>query len=157
MLKSGDRAPSFALPDDSGETVRLREFAGRTVVLYFYPRDETPGCTTQACGIRDNWEAIEATGAVILGVSPDPVERHARFRKHRRLPFKLLADVDHTVAEAYGAWGEKSMFGKKYHGILRTTFIIDGKGVVRRVFEKVKPNGHAQMLLKALQESGPES
>lgn len=150
MLSVGDRAPSFALPDQDGKVVRLSDFAGTTVVLYFYPKDDTPGCTTQACGMRDNWERVKAAGAVVLGVSPDAPAKHVAFRKKFDLPFPLLADVDHTVAEAYGAWGEKSMYGKKYFGILRTTFIIDGDGVIRHLFEKVKPQGHADQVQKAL-------
>src|SRR5690606_25169994 len=135
MLSAGDRAPSFSLPDDTGRTVTLASLKGRTVVLYFYPKDDTPGCTTQACGLRDNWAALEQAGAVVLGVSPDSPARHAAFRAKYDLPFALLADEDHAVAERYGAWGEKSMYGKKYFGILRTTYIIDGTGVVRHVFE----------------------
>ncbi|HPF60717.1 MAG: thioredoxin-dependent thiol peroxidase [Gemmatimonadetes bacterium] len=150
MLSAGDRAPSFSLPDDTGRTVTLASLKGRTVVLYFYPKDDTPGCTTQACGLRDNWAALEQAGAVVLGVSPDSPARHAAFRAKYDLPFALLADEDHAVAERYGAWGEKSMYGKKYFGILRTTYIIDGTGVVRHVFEKVKPKGHAGQVLDVL-------
>lgn len=152
MLSIGDPAPSFALPNQDGTVVRLGDFAGRRVVLYFYPKDDTPGCTAQACGLRDNWKRVKATGAVVLGVSPDGPARHVAFRAKYDLPFDLLADVDHEVATAYGAWGQKSMFGKKYFGILRTTFLIDGDGVIRHVFEKVNPTGHAAQLLKALAE-----
>jgi peroxiredoxin Q/BCP len=150
MLSAGDRAPSFSLPDDSGNTVTLASLKGKTVVLYFYPKDDTPGCTTQACGLRDNWAALEATGAVVLGVSPDGPAKHAAFRAKYDLPFPLLADEDHAVAERYGAWGEKSMYGKKYFGILRTTYVIDGRGIVRHVFEKVQPKGHAGQVLDVL-------
>ncbi len=150
MLSVGDRAPSFALPDQDGKVVRLSDFAGTSVVLYFYPKDDTPGCTTQACGMRDNWARVKAAGAVVLGVSPDAPAKHVAFRKKFDLPFPLLADIDHAVAEAYGAWGEKSMYGKQYFGILRTTFIIDGDGVIRHLFEKVKPAGHADQVQKAL-------
>lgn len=150
MLSVGDRAPSFALPDQDNTIVRLSDFAGTPVVLYFYPKDDTPGCTTQACGLRDNWERVKATGAVVLGVSPDTPASHVAFREKFDLPFPLLADVDHAVAEAYGAWGAKSMYGKTYHGILRTTFIIDGDGVIRHLFEQVKPKGHADQVLEAL-------
>jgi len=150
MLSVGDRAPSFALADQDNMIVRLSDFAGTPVVLYFYPKDDTPGCTTQACGLRDNWERVKATGAVVLGVSPDAPASHVAFRKKFDLPFPLLADVDHAVAEAYGAWGEKSMYGKRYFGILRTTFIIDGDGVIRHLFEQVKPKGHADQVLEAL-------
>ncbi|MEO8478334.1 MAG: thioredoxin-dependent thiol peroxidase [Gemmatimonadota bacterium] len=150
MLSVGDRAPSFALPDQDGKVVHLSDFAGTSVVLYFYPKDDTPGCTTQACGMRDNWALVKAAGAVVLGVSPDSPTKHVAFRKKFDLPFPLLADTDHAVADAYGAWGEKSMYGKQYFGILRTTFIIDGDGVIRHLFEKVKPAGHADQVQKAL-------
>jgi len=150
MLKAGDRAPAFTLPADDGSTVSLAGLAGRPVVLYFYPKDDTSGCTTEACGFRDAWADVRATGAVVLGVSPDGVASHARFRAKHRLPFPLLADTDHAVAERYGVWGEKSMYGRKYQGILRTTFLIDAEGRIARVFEKVKPKGHAAEVLAAL-------
>ncbi|MGH7515957.1 MAG: thioredoxin-dependent thiol peroxidase [Gemmatimonadales bacterium] len=152
MLAPGDKAPAFSLTADDGRTVRLSELAGRHVVLYFYPKDDTPGCTKEACGFRDAWADVQDTGAAVFGVSPDGVASHQRFRAKYRLPFALLADPDHAVAEAYGAWGEKSMYGKKYQGILRTTFLIDGTGTVRRIFEKVKPEGHAQEVLAAIQQ-----
>ena len=150
MLKAGDRAPSFSLPDDTGSMVSLADFRGRTVVLYFYPKDDTPTCTTQACEFRDHWTAVQQAGAVVLGVSPDPPGKHARFRRKHRLPFALLADVDHEVAEAYGAWGPKQLFGYHYDGILRTTFVIGGDGTIRQVFEKVKARGHATEVLEAV-------
>lgn len=150
MRTVGTMAPSFALPDHDGNRVSLRDFAGRPVVLYFYPKDNTPGCTTQACEFRDAWEAVQETGAVVLGVSPDGPASHAKFRRQRRLPFPLLADADHAVAERYGAWGEKQLFGRKYQGIRRTTFVIDGTGVIRHVFERVKPKGHAAQVLAVL-------
>jgi thioredoxin-dependent peroxiredoxin len=149
-IQSGTRAPDFALPSDTGETVSLQGLEGKTVVLYFYPKDDTPGCTTEACEFRDSWKAVQKSGAVVLGVSPDGVESHRKFRAKFKLPYPLLADEDHAVADAYGAWGEKSMYGRKYYGILRTTFIIDGAGLVRRVFEKVKPAGHAAEVLEAV-------
>ncbi len=152
-ITPGQPAPPFALPSDSGETISLAALKGKPVVLYFYPKDDTPGCTTEACEFRDNWKAVQRTGAVVLGVSPDGVASHRKFREKFALPFPLLADEDHAVAEAYGAWGEKSMYGKKYYGVLRSTFIIDGAGSVRRVFEKVKPAGHAAEVLEALQAS----
>ncbi len=152
MPKPGDKAPAFSLPADDGRTVRLSELEGRPVVLYFYPKDDTPGCTKEACGFRDAWADVQETGAVVLGISPDGVASHQRFREKYRLPFPLLADTDHAVAAAYGAWGEKSMYGKKYEGILRPTFVIDGAGTVRHVFEKVKPEGHAQDVLAAIQQ-----
>lgn len=151
MLKAGAPAPAFSLPSDQRRTVTLKDLRGKKVVLYFYPKDDTSGCTTEACEFRDSWQAVQKAGAVVLGVSPDDVSSHARFRKKFDLPFPLLADEGHKVAEAYGAWGEKSMYGRKYHGILRTTFIIDDSGVVTRVFEKVKPKGHATEVLAALE------
>jgi thioredoxin-dependent peroxiredoxin len=154
MLKAGDQAPAFALASDDGQTIRLTDLKGRPVVLYFYPKDDTPGCTKEACSFRDAWSEIQTTGAVVLGVSPDDATSHEKFRAKYRLPFPLLSDPDHAVAEAYGAWGEKSMYGRKYQGILRTTFLIDGAGVVRRVFEKVRPEGHAEEVLAAVQQLG---
>jgi peroxiredoxin Q/BCP len=151
MLKPGDTAPAFTLPADTGEPVSLAGLKGRRVVLYFYPKDDTSGCTTEACGFRDNWKAVTRAGAVVLGVSPDPVASHVRFKQKYRLPFPLLADTDHRVAEAYGAWGEKSMYGRSYQGILRTTFIIDEGGKIARVFERVKPKEHAAQVLEALE------
>ena len=150
MLSPGDIAPSFSLQSDSGETVSLDALRGRKVVLYFYPKDDTPGCTVEACEFRDSWSAVKKTGAALFGVSPDKIESHLKFKKKFNLPFPLLADPDHTAAEAYGAWGEKSMYGKKYMGILRTTFVIDENGKIARVFEKVKPAGHAAEVLEAL-------
>lgn len=149
----GARAPGFTLPSDQGGDVSLAGLRGRPVVLYFYPKDDTSGCTTQACEFRDRWADVEAAGAVVLGVSPDPVKSHAKFRKKYGLPFPLLADTDHSVAEAYGVWGDKSMFGRKYQGIHRTTFLIGGDGRIRKVFEKVKPEGHAAEVLAALAEA----
>jgi peroxiredoxin Q/BCP len=152
MLTPGDKAPPFALVSHEGQAIRLADLKGRPVVLYFYPKDDTPGCTKEACSFRDAWGEIQAAGAAVLGVSPDDMTSHQKFRVKYRLPFPLLSDPDHAVAEAYGAWGEKSMYGKKYEGILRTTFLIDGSGVVRRVFEKVRPEGHAEEVLAAVQQ-----
>jgi peroxiredoxin Q/BCP len=149
-ITPGIKAPPFSLPSDTGETVSLEDLRGSPVVLFFYPKDDTPGCTAEACEFRDSWKAVQRAGAVVLGVSPDGVASHRRFREKFALPFHLLADEDHAVAEAYGVWGEKSMYGKKYYGVLRTTFIIDAAGSVRRVFEKVKPAGHAAEVLEAL-------
>jgi len=149
-LAEGARAPAFTLPSDSGSPVSLKSFKGSPVVLYFYPKDDTSGCTTEACGFRDSWRAVQAAGAVVLGVSPDGPASHQKFRKKYELPFPLLADEDHAVAEAYGAWGEKSMYGRKYFGVLRTTYIIDPAGKIARVFAKVKPRGHAAEVLAAL-------
>jgi peroxiredoxin Q/BCP len=153
MLKAGDKAPAFSLASDSGETIALKDLKGKPVVLYFYPKDDTSGCTVQACEFRDSWNEVKRSGAVVLGVSPDGVASHQKFKKKFSLPFPLLADEGHTVAEAYGAWGEKSMYGKKYQGILRTTFLIGGDGRIFRVFEKVKPKGHAAEVLAALREA----
>ncbi|HEU5219629.1 MAG TPA: thioredoxin-dependent thiol peroxidase [Gemmatimonadales bacterium] len=150
MPTPGQKAPPFSLPSDSGETVTLAGLKGKKVVLYFYPKDDTPGCTVEACEFRDSWAAVKKTGAVVLGVSPDGVASHAKFRKKFSLPFPLLADPDHAMAERYGVWGEKSMYGRKYHGILRTTFVIDEEGRIVKVFEKVKPKGHAAQVLEAL-------
>ena len=150
MLKEGAKAPAFSLPADDGSTVALEDLKGKKVVLYFYPKDDTSGCTTEACEFRDSWTSVQRKGAVVLGVSPDGARSHDRFRKKYELPFPLLADEDHAVAEAYGVWGEKSMYGRKYFGILRTTFVIDEAGRVAKVFEKVKPKGHAAEVLAAL-------
>lgn len=149
-LTPGAKAPAFRLPSDAGVPVALKDFSGRPVVLYFYPKDDTSGCTTEACEFRDSWRAVQAAGAVVLGVSPDGVASHQKFKKKYELPFTLLADEDHAVAEAYGAWGEKSMYGRKYFGVLRKTYIIDARGKIARVFEKVKPRGHAAEVLAAL-------
>jgi peroxiredoxin Q/BCP len=148
----GSSAPDFSLPSDEGTTISLKSLRGSPVVLYFYPKDDTSGCTTEACEFRDAWAEVKASGARLYGVSPDSVKSHEKFRAKFDLPFPLLADEDHAVAEAYGVWGEKSMYGRKYQGILRTTFIIDEMGRIARVFEKVKPAGHADEVLAALRE-----
>ena len=150
MLEAGAKAPRFTLPSDEGRTVSLNDLKGKKVVLYFYPKDDTSGCTAQACEFRDNWKSVQAAGAVVLGVSPDGVTSHGKFKAKYQLPFPLLADEDHAVAEAYGAWGEKSMYGRKYRGILRTTFVIGADGRIEKVFQKVKPKGHAAEVLAAL-------
>ena len=151
MVGAGDKAPAFTLPADDGQPVKLEDLRGKRVVLYFYPKDDTSGCTTEACEFRDSWKAVSKAGAVVLGVSPDSVSSHAKFKQKYKLPFTLLADTDHRVAEAYGAWGERSMYGRKYQGILRSTYIIDEAGKVARVFPRVKPKGHAAEVLQALQ------
>lgn len=150
-LKVGDMAPDFALVSDSGETVRLSDFRGKRVVLYFYPKDDTSGCTTQACGFRDAYPQIEERNAVVLGVSPDGVASHQKFKTKHNLPFTLLVDEDHSVAEAYGVWGEKSMYGKKYMGITRSHFVIDEEGRLVDVQIKVSPTDSVQKALQALQ------
>ena len=150
MLKPGDKAPSFSLSSDSGRNVSLADLTGKKVVLYFYPKDDTSGCTIEACEFRDSWSSVRAGGAVVLGVSPDGEAAHRKFKEKYALPFPLLVDPDHRVAEQYGAWGDKSMYGRKYKGILRTTFLIDEEGRVARVFPKVRPKGHAAAVLAAL-------
>jgi thioredoxin-dependent peroxiredoxin len=150
MVEEGKPAPDFELTSDSGETVRLSELRGKPVVVYFYPKDDTPGCTAQACGIRDNYEAFGERGAVVLGISPDDESSHAKFKQKYGLPFTLLADPDHEVADRYGVWGERSMYGKTYMGIERSTFVIDANGDVARVMRRVKPDTHAEQVLEAL-------
>ena len=150
MPTIGKPAPGFTLDTDTGESVSLTDFKGRHVVLYFYPKDDTSGCTTEACEFRDNMPRFSKDNAVILGISPDDVKSHARFKAKFDLPFTLLADTGHAVAEAYQVWKEKSMYGRKYMGVERTTFLIDGKGILRQVFEKVKPAGHAEEVAAAI-------
>ncbi|MGD2205358.1 MAG: thioredoxin-dependent thiol peroxidase [Anaerolineae bacterium] len=150
MLQEGTRAPDFTLPTDGGGEVTLSDYRGKKVVLYFYPKDDTPGCTTEACNFRDDYSDIVAAGAVVLGVSPDSIKSHDKFRLKYQLPFALLSDPEHEVAGMYGAWGEKRMYGKTYMGILRSTFIIDGEGKIVKVFPKVKPKNHSQEVLDAL-------
>jgi thioredoxin-dependent peroxiredoxin len=152
MLQAGEQAPDFELPDQSGEPLRLSDLRGQTVVLYFYPRADTPGCTIQACGVRDRRADYERAGVRVLGVSPDPVEEVAKFADKFDLEFTLLADSDHAVADAYGTWGEKSMYGKTYWGVQRATFLIDAEGRVARVFPKVSPKTHDDVVLEALAE-----
>jgi len=151
MLKEGMMAPDFRLPADGGGEVSLSDFRGKKVVLYFYPKDDTPGCTTEACNFRDDYSQILAAGAAVVGVSPDTVKSHDKFKVKYSLPFALLSDPDHQVAETYGAWGEKKMYGKTYEGILRSTFVIDEEGKIRKVFANVKPKNHSEEVLAALQ------
>jgi thioredoxin-dependent peroxiredoxin len=150
VINEGDQAPDFTLQSDAGTDVTLSSLRGHPVVLYFYPKDDTPGCTTQACGIRDAWAEFERAGAVVLGVSPDGERSHAKFRDKYDLPFTLLADTDHSVAETYGVWREKSYLGKTYFGVNRSTFVIDEAGKIKKVFEKVKPATHTVDVLAAL-------
>jgi thioredoxin-dependent peroxiredoxin len=150
MIAEGQEAPDFELTSDAGETVKLSALRGTPVVLYFYPKDDTPGCTTQACGIRDAYGEFERAGAVVLGVSPDNERSHVKFRQKYELPFTLLADTEHEVADRYGVWGEKKFMGKKYMGVSRSTFVIDESGRVKKVFEKVTPATHADDVLEAL-------
>jgi thioredoxin-dependent peroxiredoxin len=150
MVEEGKPAPDFALTSDSGETVKLSELRGKPVVLYFYPKDDTPGCTAQACGIRDDYGRFEERGAVVLGVSPDDESSHVKFKKKYGLPFTLLADPSHEVSEEYGVWKEKNYAGKKYMGVERSTFLIDSEGTVTKVMRRVKPDTHAADVLAAL-------
>ena len=150
MVEEGKQAPNFSLTSDAGETVTLDSLRGKPVVLYFYSKDDTPGCTTQACGIRDAWGEFEQRGAVVLGVSPDSVASHLKFKEKHHLPFTLLADPDHDVAEEYGVWVEKSMYGKRYMGVERSTFVLDAGGNVARVMRKVKPETHVDDVLAVL-------
>lgn len=149
-LKIGDTAPDFELPSDTGETVKLSDFRGKRVVLYFYPKDDTPGCTTQSCGFRDNYPQIEEKNAVVLGVSPDGVKSHQKFKTKFNLPFILLADEQHKVAEAYGVWGEKSFMGKKFIGIIRSHFVIDEQGKIADAQVKVSPTDSVERAMAAL-------
>jgi thioredoxin-dependent peroxiredoxin len=150
VIKEGSKAPDFTLPSLGGE-VRLKDFKGKPVVLYFYPKDDTPGCTREACAFRDTQAKIKKTGAVVLGVSPDSVASHGKFSSKYALNFTLLSDADKRVAKAYGAYGQKLMYGKKVTGMIRSTFVIDAAGVVRKVFPKVRVDGHAEKVLEALQ------
>ncbi|HZH40333.1 MAG TPA: thioredoxin-dependent thiol peroxidase [Gemmatimonadales bacterium] len=150
MVSEGKSAPAFTLDTDSGETLSLKDLKGRPVVLYFYPKDDTPGCTVEACEFRDAFPRFKGTKAVILGISPDSVKSHQKFKEKFDLPFTLLADEDHAIAEKYGVWQKKSMYGRTYMGIARTTFVIDKDGKVAKVFEKVKPKGHAEEVEQAI-------
>jgi peroxiredoxin Q/BCP len=150
VIEEGKAAPDFELSNDSGETVKLSDLHGKQVVLYFYPKDDTPGCTTQACGIRDTYGEFERAGAVVLGVSPDDEKSHVKFKQKYDLPFTLLADKDHEVAEEYGVWAEKSYMGRSYMGVERSTFVIGEDGTVKKVMRKVKPDTHADDVLEVL-------
>lgn len=150
-LEIGDKAPDFELKSDSGEKVKLSSLRGKKVILYFYPADDTPGCTTQACDFRDNFAALQGADAVVLGVSPDSVETHVKFKKKYDLNFALLSDPDHKVAERYGAWGEKNNYGKKYIGLIRSHFVIDEKGKLLDVRRRVPAKDSARLALLALE------
>ncbi|MDD2696017.1 MAG: thioredoxin-dependent thiol peroxidase [Anaerolineales bacterium] len=150
---AGSKAPEFTLSDDTGVQRSLADYRGSPVVLYFYPKDDTPGCTTEACGFRDDYSAYQKAGVVILGVSPDTPQKHSRFKSKYNLPFTLLADSDHRVCELYGVWGRKKFMGREYDGVFRTTFLIDAQGTILKVFEKVKPEHHSQEILQALAEA----
>ena len=150
MIEEGQEAPSFELTSDTGERVSLSQFRGKPVVLYFYPKDDTPGCTAQACGIRDSYEDFTEQGAVVLGVSPDDESSHVKFKQKYGLPFTLLADPDHEVADQYGVWGERKYMGKTYWGVERSTFLIDEEGRIAKIMRRVKPDTHADQVLAAL-------
>ena len=150
MLNEKDVAPDFEVLNDEGQPTKLSDFKGRRVVLYFYPKAMTSGCTTQACALRDDYTQYKNLDAVILGASPDSVKRQAQFKEKENLPFTLLADEDHAIAEAYGVWGEKSMYGRKYWGVERSTFLIDADGRIEKIFRKVKPKTHSEQVLAAL-------
>ena len=155
MIEQGDRAPDFELPDQDGRAVRLSDFRGQPVAVYFYPRADTPGCTVQACGVRDHRADYQSVGATVIGISPDPVSDVKAFHEKYDLDFPLLADEDHAVAEAYGVWAEKSMYGKTYKGNERTTFIIDPDQKVAKVLRNVKPAEHDELVLEAVGGIGP--
>jgi thioredoxin-dependent peroxiredoxin len=150
QLKEGLSAPAFKGKDQDGKTVSLEDFIGKKVILYFYPKDDTPGCTAEACNIRDNYELLLSKGFAIIGVSPDNEKSHVRFRDKYKLPFSLIADPEKSIIKAYGAWGEKSMYGKKYEGVLRTTYIIDEKGKILKIISKVDTKDHALQILNEL-------
>lgn len=149
-LKVGEVAPEFSGQTQEGGEVSLRQYRGHPVVLYFYPKDDTPGCTREACGFRDAFDALRARGAIVLGVSPDPVKAHQKFAKKFSLPFPLIADVDHRIADQYGVWGEKVFMGRRYQGVHRVTFLIGGDGRIAAIWPKVKPEEHAAEVLAAL-------
>ena len=150
MIQEGKKAPDFELPSSEGGEVKLKDLRGKTVVLYFYPKDDTPGCTREACAFRDNQAALKKKGIVVLGVSGDSLASHGKFKAKYKLSFPLLSDPDKVVAKKYGAWGEKVLYGKKTVGMIRSTFVIDGEGVVRKVFPRVKVDGHAEKVLEAV-------
>ena len=153
-IQSGIQAPDFNLADENGTPRKLSDYRGKPVVLYFYPKDDTPGCTKEACAFRDDWHVYQQAGVAILGVSPDNSKSHLKFKEKYNLPFPLLADEGHRVCDLYGAWGPKKMMGKEYDGVLRTTFLIGPDGQIVRVFENVKPDGHSLEILEALKGSG---
>ncbi len=150
MVDVGQPAADFTLPDQMGQEVTLSRFRGQPVVLYFYPKDDTPGCTTEACAFRDARNDYEQLGAKVIGVSPDPVKSHKKFADKHELPFTLVADTEKSVCESYGVWQEKSMYGKKSMGVVRSTFVIDAEGVIRQIFAKVKVDGHCEAVLEAI-------
>lgn len=150
IIEAGKPAPDFALIDDTGALRRLADYRGKSVILYFYPKDDTPGCTTEACNFRDDYSAYQLANVQILGVSPDSVSSHQKFKSKYTLPFPLLADEGHEVCTAYGVWGPKKMMGREYEGVLRTTFLIDANGIISKVYENVKPSEHSSELLAVI-------
>jgi len=152
ILSEGCKAPEFELTDSEGKTHTLADFTGQTVVIYFYPKDDTPGCTKEACSFRDSYKDFRDAGVEIIGISPDTEKSHQKFQQKYELPFILLSDPDHAVCEKYGVWGLKKNFGREYEGVYRTTFIIDPQGEIKRVFKNVKPSDHSQEVLEAMQE-----
>ncbi len=151
-LDENTKAPDFSLVDQNGKQHQLSDYHGKNIVLYFYPKDDTSGCTTEACAFRDDYDEYKKAGVEIIGVSPDPQKSHEKFATKYDLPFTLLADMDHVVCEAYGVWGKKQMYGKEYFGVLRTTYLINEEGIIIKVFKNVKPNGHSGEVLAALKE-----
>lgn len=150
VLTEGIKAPEFDLKDSEGKNHKLADYAGQTIVIYFYPKDDTPGCTKEACSFRDSYQDFRDAGIEVIGISPDTEKSHLKFRRKYDLPFVLLADPDHAVCELYGVWGVKKNYGREYEGVFRTTFIIDPQGMVKRVFKNVKPSDHSQEVLKAV-------
>lgn len=153
-LREGDKAPAFRLPDQDGEMIALSSYKGKKLVLYFYPEDDTPTCTIQACNLRDNYALLKKNGFEVIGVSPDAPAKHKKFETKFKLPFTLLADTTHAVLEKYGVWDQKKMFGHEYMGVLRTTFVLDEKGVIRKIFLRPRNKAHAEEILEAIQEGG---
>lgn len=149
-LEEGQKAPAFKAKDQNGNTVSLEGFKGKKVVLYFYPEDDTPTCTIEACNLRDNYKSLQERGLAVLGVSPDDEKKHKKFEAKYKLPFTLLADPEKKIIEKYGVWGEKNLYGRKYMGLLRTTFLIDEKGIIKKIFKKPKSKIHSEEILKAI-------
>lgn len=149
-LKEGDAAPDFTVETEPGVTLSLRDFRGKKLILFFYPKDDTPGCTAENCNLRDNYSELLANGFAVIGVSPDSASRHQGFKEKYSLPFPLIPDTEHTLMKQYGAWGEKKMYGRSYEGVLRTTFIIDESGVIEKIFAKVDTKNHTAQILKVL-------
>ena len=149
-LTEGEKAPNFKAKDQNGNTVSLEDFKGKKVVLYFYPEDDTPTCTVEACNLRDNYKSLQKRGLVVLGVSPDDEKKHKKFEEKYKLPFTLLADPEKKIVEKYGVWGEKNLYGRKYMGLHRTTFLIDEKGIIKKIFKKPKSKIHSEEILKAI-------